>query len=84
MHTGLCGYDMHVDSSYFFCMESIIQLWCLRGHPRSRKGTQYPLIKEEYCLCHLDTGDMLREVVSRKTPLGIKDKEAIAKVKFKT
>ncbi|KAH7429740.1 hypothetical protein KP509_09G063500 [Ceratopteris richardii] len=36
-------------------------------------------MKEEYCLCHLATGDMLRAAVAAKTPLGIKAKEAMDK-----
>ncbi|KAK8537690.1 hypothetical protein V6N12_043841 [Hibiscus sabdariffa] len=51
----------------------------LIGPPGSGKGTQSPLIKDEYCLCHLATGDMLRAAVSAKTPLGIKAKEAMDK-----
>lgn len=34
------------------------------GPPGCGKGTQSPLIKEEYCVCHLSTGDMLREAVA--------------------
>ncbi|KAI4987646.1 hypothetical protein ZWY2020_020592 [Hordeum vulgare] len=52
----------------------------LVGPPGSGKGTQSPLIKDEYCLCHLATGDMLRAAVAAKTPLGIKAKEAMDKV----
>lgn len=51
----------------------------LIGPPGSGKGTQSPIIKDEYCLCHLATGDMLRAAVSSKTPLGIKAKEAMDK-----
>lgn len=51
----------------------------LIGPPGSGKGTQSPIIKDEYCLCHLATGDMLRAAVSAKTPLGIKAKEAMEK-----
>ena len=40
------------------------------------------MIKDDYCLCHLATGDMLRAAVAAKTPLGIKAKEAMDKVKF--
>lgn len=50
------------------------------GPPGSGKGTQSPIIKDEYCLCHLATGDMLRAAVAAKTPLGIKAKEAMDKV----
>lgn len=51
----------------------------LVGPPGSGKGTQSPIIKDDYCLCHLATGDMLRAAVAAKTPLGIKAKEAMAK-----
>eukprot|EP00249_Psilotum_nudum_P004066 c17591_g1_i1 orf=418-1149(+) len=51
----------------------------LIGPPGSGKGTQSPLIRDEYCLCHLATGDMLRSAVAAKTPLGIKAKEAMDK-----
>ncbi|XP_041996504.1 adenylate kinase 4-like [Salvia splendens] len=49
------------------------------GPPGSGKGTQSPIVKDEYCLCHLATGDMLRAAVAAKTPLGIKAKEAMEK-----
>ncbi|KAK9108436.1 hypothetical protein Syun_024447 [Stephania yunnanensis] len=52
----------------------------LIGPPGSGKGTQSPIIKDEYCLCHLATGDMLRAAVSAKTPLGIKAREAMDKL----
>ncbi|XP_062110615.1 adenylate kinase 4-like [Humulus lupulus] len=51
----------------------------LVGPPGSGKGTQSPIIKDEFCLCHLATGDMLRAAVAAKTPLGIKAKEAMNK-----
>lgn len=44
------------------------------GPPGAGKGTQAPRIKEEYCLCHLSTGDMLREAVANKTEMGLKAK----------
>ena len=42
----------------------------LVGPPGSGKGTQAPKIADKYCLCHLSTGDMLREAVRNKTELG--------------
>ena len=54
----------------------------MAGPPGSGKGTQSPIIKDEYCLCHLATGDMLRAAVAAKTPLGIKAKEAMNKVRL--
>lgn len=40
------------------------------GPPGAGKGTQAPIIKDEYCLCHLSTGDMLRDAVKRGTEMG--------------
>ena len=39
------------------------------------KGTQAPRIREEFCVCHLATGDMLREQVAKKTALGVEAKK---------
>mmetsp|Transcript_6261 Transcript_6261/g.5593 ORF Transcript_6261/g.5593 Transcript_6261/m.5593 type:complete len:240 (+) Transcript_6261:23-742(+) len=44
------------------------------GPPGSGKGTQAPIIKDEYCLCHLSTGDMLRDAVKAGTEMGRKAK----------
>ncbi|KAF3566410.1 hypothetical protein DY000_02011573 [Brassica cretica] len=49
------------------------------GPPGSGKGTQSPIVKDEFCLCHLSTGDMLRAAVASKTTLGLKAKEAMDK-----
>ncbi|KAG6328683.1 hypothetical protein ID866_10406 [Astraeus odoratus] len=42
----------------------------LVGPPGSGKGTQAPRIRDEFCVCHLATGDLLREQIARKTELG--------------
>ncbi|CAK4373973.1 unnamed protein product [Aphanomyces euteiches] len=47
------------------------------GPPGCGKGTQSPLIKDEYCLCHLATGDMLRAAVRDGTEMGKKAKAAM-------
>eukprot|EP00606_Chrysophyceae_sp_TOSAG23-5_P001437 GSChrysophyteH2.ASY1.ANO1.149.1 assembled CDS len=47
------------------------------GPPGAGKGTQAPIIKEEYCLCHLSTGDMLREAVKNGTDMGKRAKAAM-------
>lgn len=47
------------------------------GPPGSGKGTQSPMIKNDNCLCHLATGDMLRAAVAAKTPLGLEAKKAM-------
>lgn len=47
------------------------------GPPGAGKGTQAPIIKNEYCLCHLSTGDMLRAAVKQGTEMGKKAKEVM-------
>jgi len=47
----------------------------LIGPPGAGKGTQAPLIKDKFCICHLATGDMLRAAVAAKTPLGLEAKK---------
>lgn len=49
----------------------------LMGAPGCGKGTQSPYIQERYGLCHLSTGDMLREAVAKKTPNGLLAKGAM-------
>jgi adenylate kinase len=39
------------------------------------KGTQAPRIRDQFCVCHLATGDMLREQVAQKTALGLEAKK---------
>lgn len=51
----------------------------LLGPPGSGKGTQSYNIVQDYCYCQLSTGDLLRDNVARKTPAGIKAKEAMDK-----
>jgi adenylate kinase len=47
----------------------------LVGPPGAGKGTQAPNIRDKFCVCHLATGDMLREQVQKKTALGVKAKK---------
>jgi len=49
----------------------------LIGPPGAGKGTQAPLIKEKYNVCHLATGDMLRQQVAQKTALGVEAKKVM-------
>lgn len=42
----------------------------LMGPPGAGKGTQAPRIRDEYCVCHLATGDLLREQIQQGTALG--------------
>lgn len=54
-----------------------VVLRCNTGPPGCGKGTQSPLIKEEYCVCHLATGDMLRAAVEAGTDMGRRAKAAM-------
>ncbi len=47
----------------------------LFGPPGSGKGTQSDRLVEKYGLVHLSTGNLLREEISNKTPLGIEAKK---------
>ncbi|CAG9581723.1 putative adenylate kinase [Leishmania major strain Friedlin] len=49
----------------------------LMGAPGCGKGTQSPYIQDRYGLCHLSTGDMLRDAVARKTANGKLAKDAM-------
>ncbi len=49
------------------------------GPPGAGKGTQADLLVEKLHLVHISTGDMLREEVKRKTPLGEKAKTYMEK-----
>lgn len=51
----------------------------LLGAPGSGKGTQASLITEQYGLPHISTGDMFRENIREKTPLGVLAKSYIDK-----
>jgi len=45
------------------------------GPPGAGKGTQAEFLKKDFCVCHLATGDMLRQHVTDGTDLGKKAKE---------
>jgi adenylate kinase len=47
----------------------------LFGPPGSGKGTQSERLVEKYGLVHLSTGNLLREEISNKTPLGVEAKK---------
>uniref|UniRef100_A0AAV1T8V6 Adenylate kinase n=1 Tax=Peronospora matthiolae TaxID=2874970 RepID=A0AAV1T8V6_9STRA len=53
----------------------------LDSHPSFKilyvQGTQSPLDKDEYFLCHLATGDILRAAVAAGTDIGKKVKSAM-------
>ncbi|XP_060659696.1 adenylate kinase [Drosophila nasuta] len=49
----------------------------LLGPPGSGKGTQAPMLKEKFCVCHLSTGDMLRAEISSGSKLGAELKKVM-------
>lgn len=49
------------------------------GPPGAGKGTQGPMIKDDLCICHLATGDMLRDAVSKGTETGKIAKDVMAR-----
>src|SRR6476646_6558033 len=46
----------------------------LFGPPGSGKGTQSEKLVEKYKLIHLSTGNLLREEIANRTPLGLEAK----------
>ena len=54
----------------------------LFGPPGSGKGTQSEKLVEKYGLIHLSTGNLLREEITNKTPLGLEAKSFIDKGKL--
>ena len=51
----------------------------LFGPPGSGKGTQSDLLVTKYGLIHLSTGNLLREEISQRTPLGLEAKNFMDK-----
>jgi len=51
----------------------------LFGPPGSGKGTQSQKLVEKYALVHLSTGNLLREEIANRTPLGLEAKNFIDK-----
>ena len=47
------------------------------GPPGAGKGTQGPIIRDDLCICHLATGDLLRDAVAKGTELGKKAKDVM-------
>jgi adenylate kinase len=47
----------------------------LMGPPGAGKGTQAELIKAQYPIPHISTGDIFREAVGNQTPLGMEAKK---------
>jgi len=48
------------------------------GPPGSGKGTQAPRLSDEFCLCHLSTGDLLRAEIRKESEIGKKVKNIMA------
>ena len=51
----------------------------LFGAPGVGKGTQAKILSSKFNIAHISTGDILREAVKEKTPLGLKVKEIMHK-----
>lgn len=54
------------------------------GAPGCGKGTQARILKEKTHICHLSTGEMLREYAEKDTPLGHDLKARLEKGEFAT
>ena len=56
----------------------------LTGAPGCGKGTQARILKERTGICHLSTGEMLREYAKKDTPLGRELKATLERGEFAT
>ena len=54
----------------FECTKQPRQNLLLIGPPGAGKGTHAPRLRDQFCLCHLATGDLLRDAVKRGTEIG--------------
>ena len=61
------------------CLTKPKMNFVLIGPPGAGKGTQAPFIKDEFCQCHLATGDLLRDAIAKGTPTGLKAKDVMAR-----
>lgn len=52
------------------CAQQPERRMILVGPPGAGKGTLSPKLTDKYCICHLATGDMLRDAVKNGTDLG--------------
>lgn len=50
----------------------------LFGPPGAGKGTQSAIVMKKYNLCYMATGDILREEIAKKSPLGIEAHKLIS------
>ena len=56
-----------------------MKYYILFGPPGAGKGTQAGAMVENYHLCHLSTGELLRSEIAAGTPLGLQAKQLIEK-----
>lgn len=54
----------------------------ITGAPGTGKGTQATVLKRKYGICHLSSGEMLREEVKKETEIGKKLGPSLAKGNF--
>src|ERR1700747_3558628 len=63
----------------FLYLYSLMFNLILFGPPGSGKGTQSERLVEKYKLIHLSTGNLLREEITNRTPLGLEAKSFMDK-----
>eukprot|EP00922_Rhytidocystis_sp_ex-Travisia-forbesii_P039041 GHVS01058135.1.p1 GENE.GHVS01058135.1~~GHVS01058135.1.p1 ORF type:complete len:264 (+),score=32.34 GHVS01058135.1:189-980(+) len=55
----------------YSCLSKPEKRFVFVGAPGSGKGTQSSTLEREYCLCHVSTGDLLREAVKEQSKHGL-------------
>lgn len=76
-----CSINKYLTSvHYIYLLEELLMFnLILFGPPGSGKGTQSERLVEKYGLIHLSTGNLLREEIANKTPLGLEAKKFMDK-----
>jgi len=75
---GLDYDELGRNSKDIYVLDNSMKYFILFGPPGAGKGTQATAMVENYNLCHLSTGELLRSEIAKGSELGLKAKALIA------
>lgn len=74
---GLDYDELGRNNKEIYVIDNTMKYFILFGPPGAGKGTQATAMVENYNLCHISTGDLLRGEIAKGTELGLKAKALI-------